>query len=47
VRDGDVTTQRGERRLVEDLGNEAHFFVDDDSPAIADRDASRLLAAVL
>src|SRR6201999_2109342 len=47
VRDGDVATQRGERRLVEDLGNEAHLLVHDDPPAIADRDARRLLAAML
>jgi len=47
VRDGDVTTQRGERRLIEDLGDKAHLLVDDDPPAVADRDAGRLLAAML
>jgi len=47
VRDGDVPAQGGERRLVEDLRDEAHLLVDDDAPAVADRDACRLLAAVL
>jgi hypothetical protein len=47
VRDGDVTTQRGERRLVEDLGDETHLLVHDDPSAITDRDAGRFLAAVL
>ena len=34
-------------RLVEDLGDQAHVLVDQDLPAVADRDAGRLLAAVL
>ena len=47
VRDGDVAPQSGERRLVEDLGDEPHLLVYDDPPAVADRDAGRFLAAVL
>ena len=47
VADRDVADQAGERRLVEDLGDQAHVLVDEDLPAVADRDAGRLLAAVL
>ena len=47
VPDGDVARQRGELLLVEDLGDQAHVLVDDDRGALGDRDARRLLAAVL
>ena len=40
-------TRLRERRLVEDLRDQAHVLVDEDLPAVADRDAGRLLAAVL
>ena len=36
-----------ERGLVEDLRDQAHVLVDQDLAAVADRDAGRLLAAVL
>ena len=36
-----------ERGLVEDLRDQAHVLVDEDLAAVADRDAGRLLAAVL
>ncbi len=45
--DGDVPVQRVEHGLVEDLRDQAHVLVDHDPGAVADRDASRLLAAVL
>ena len=45
--DGDVPVQRVEHGLVEDLGDQAHVLVDHDPGAVADRDARRLLAAVL
>ena len=47
VPDRDVAAQRGQRGLVEDLGDQAHVLVDHDPVAVADRDAGRLLAAVL
>jgi hypothetical protein len=47
VRDRHVAAQRGERRLIEDLRDQAHLLVDNDPPAIANRDAGRLLATVL
>ena len=45
--DRDVAAQAGQRRLVEDLGDQAEILVDDDAGAVADGDAGRLLAAVL
>ena len=39
--------QRLQGRLVEDLGDQTHVFEHDDLGALADRDAGRLLAAVL
>ena len=47
VADGEVALERLQRRLVEDLRDQAHVLVDQDLPAVADRDAGRLLAAVL
>jgi hypothetical protein len=47
VTDRDVTLERLERGVVEDLGDQAHVLVDQDLPAVADRDSGRLLAAVL
>jgi len=47
VADGDVAAQGAEHWLVEDLRDQAHVLVDDDAPAVADRDARRLLAPVL
>ena len=45
--DGEVAAQAGQRRLVEDLGDQAEILVDHHAGAVADRDAGRLLAAVL
>ena len=45
--DGKLTLERLEGRFVEDLGHQAHVFVDQDLIAVADCDASRLLAPVL
>ena len=47
VADRDVAAQRAERRLVEDLRDEAHVLVDEDLLAVTGRDAGRLLPAVL
>src|SRR3954466_5474500 len=47
VADREVALERVERGLVEDLRDQAHVLVDQDLPAVADRDAGRLLAAVL
>jgi hypothetical protein len=47
VRHGDVTAQRGQRRLVEDLGDEAHLLVHDNPAPVADSNAGGLLTAVL
>ena len=47
VPDREVALQRGEAALVEHLGDEAHVLDDRDRLAVADRDAGRLLAAVL
>ena len=47
VADREVALERRERRLVEDLRDQAHVLVDQDLAAVADRDAGRLLAAVL
>ena len=47
VADREVALERGERGLVEDLRDQAHVLVDQDLAAVADRDAGRLLAAVL
>ncbi len=45
--DRHMTAQRMQDRLVEYLGNKAHVLVHDDARTVADRDPSRLLAAVL
>ena len=45
--DREVPGERGEVALVEDLRDQAHVLVDEDPAAVADRDAGRLLAAVL
>ena len=45
--DREVALERLERGLVEDLGDQAHVLVDQDLAAVADRDARRLLPAVL
>ena len=45
--DRDLALERLERRLVEDLGHQAHVLVDQDLAAVADRDAGGLLPAVL
>ena len=45
--DREVALERLEGGLVEDLGDQAHVLVDQDLAAVADRDAGRLLAAVL
>ena len=45
--DREVALERLERGLVEDLRDQAHVLVDQDLAAVADRDAGRLLAAVL
>ena len=47
VADGEVTLERLERGVVEDLRDQAHVLVDQDLAAVADRDAGGLLAAVL
>ena len=47
VTDREVALERRERGLVEDLRDQAHVLVDEDLAAVADRDAGRLLAAVL
>ena len=47
VTDREVPLERRERGLVEDLRDQAHVLVDEDLVAVADRDAGRLLAAVL
>jgi hypothetical protein len=47
VTDGEVAAQAGERRLVEDLGDQAEVLVDHHAGAVADRDARCLLAAML
>ncbi len=47
VADREVALERLQRRVVEDLRDQAHVLVDQDLPAVADRDARGLLAAVL
>src|SRR6185312_3992752 len=47
VPDRDVAAQAVERRLVEDLGDQAEVLVDDERRTVADGDPGRLLAAVL
>ena len=47
VADREVALERGERGLVEDLGDQPHVLVDEDLATVADRDPGRLLAAVL
>jgi hypothetical protein len=47
VPDGEVASQAGQCRLVEDLGHQAQVFVDDHAGAVADGDAGRLLTTVL
>src|SRR5690606_41910022 len=45
--DGDMTLQRREHLLVEDLGHQPEVFEDDDLRAVGHRDTSGFLAAVL
>ena len=45
--DGEVAVERNEVALVEDLGDEAHVLDHGDGLAVAHRDTSRLLPAVL
>ena len=45
--DRQVTLERVEGGLVEDLRDQTHVLVDQDLAAVADRDAGRLLATVL
>ena len=45
--DREVAAQAGQRRLVEDLGDQAEILVDHHAGAVADRDAGGLLPAVL
>ena len=47
VADREVALERVQGGLVEDLRDQAHVLVDEDLAAVADRDAGRLLAAVL
>jgi hypothetical protein len=47
VADRDVADQRVQRRFVEDLGHEAHVFVNEDLAAVARGDARGFLPAVL
>ena len=47
VADREVALEGVEGRLVEHLRDETHVLVDEDLPTVADRDAGRLLAAVL
>jgi hypothetical protein len=47
VADRDVPAQRAEHGLLEDLRHQAHVLDHDDLLAVADRDARRLLPAVL
>ena len=47
VADRQVAAQAGQRRLVEDLGDQAEILVDHHAGAVADRDAGGFLAAVL
>jgi hypothetical protein len=43
----DVPAQRGQGRLIKDLGDQAHFLVDHDAVAVADRYARGFLSAML
>ena len=45
--DREVSAQRGQRPLVEDLGHQPHVLVDEDRAPVGGRDAGRLLPAVL
>ena len=47
VADGEVPRERGQRPVVEHVGDEAHVLDDGDVLVVADRHARRLLAAVL
>jgi hypothetical protein len=47
VTDRDVTLERTERGLVEDLGHEAHVLEDEDLGAVAHRDSRGFLAPML
>jgi hypothetical protein len=47
VSDRDVTLERTERGLVEDLGDQAHVLEDEDLGAVADRDSRGFLTPVL
>ncbi|GAA0347464.1 hypothetical protein GCM10009540_79710 [Streptomyces turgidiscabies] len=45
--DRDMTLERAERGLVEDLGDEAHVLEDEDLRAVAHRDTRGFLASML
>jgi hypothetical protein len=47
VTDRDMTLERTERGLVEDLGHEAHVLEDEDLRAVAYRDTRGFLASML
>lgn len=47
VTDRDMTLERTERGLVEDLGDQAHVLEDEDLRAVADRDSRGFLASML
>jgi hypothetical protein len=47
VTDRDMTLERTERGLVEDLGHKAHVLEDEDLGAIADRDSRGFLTPML
>jgi hypothetical protein len=47
VTDAEVAAERRERRLAEDLGDQAHVLIDEDPGAVRDRDTGGFLAAVL
>ncbi len=47
VTDRDMTLERTERGLVEDLGHQAHVLEDEDLGAVADRDSRGFLAPML
>jgi len=47
VTDRDMTLERPEGGLVEDLGDQAHVFEDEDLGVVADRDSRGFLTPVL
>jgi len=47
VSDGDVPAQRGDLFLTKDLADQTHLTVQEELPAIDDRDAGTLLPAML